>query len=122
MDIATQRRDERLDKIFQHYGLKAQALQLCEECGELIVAASKLARDISPVNTARLAEEIVDVNIMCRQFLQAMGDYPNRLISDIAEEKIRRQLERIRIETGAPLETRRSKNHVERRQNQADGR
>lgn len=109
MDITTQRRDERLDKIFQHYGLKAQAQQLCEECGELIVAVSKLARDISPVNTASLAEEIVDVNIMSRQFIQAMGDFPNRLLSDIAEEKIERQLKRIRIETGAPLETRRIK-------------
>jgi len=109
MDITKQERDERLDKIFRHYGLNAQALQLCEECGELVTAVSKLVRKTSPENTMRLLEEIVDVNIMCRQFLQAMGEYPNRLFPYLAEEKISRQMERIRIETGAPLETRRIK-------------
>lgn len=56
--------------IAMHYGMKAQSMQACEECAEL----------------NNLAEEIADVRMRI----------PEAEVSECIDEKLKRQLERIR--------------------------
>ena len=84
--------------IATHYGAKAQSLQLCEECGELIQAVSKLTRGVTEMRISGLAEEIADVRIMMSQMMQFYG-IPETEIALLVERKLQRQLERIKEET-----------------------
>ena len=83
--------------IAMHYGMKAQSMQTCEECAELIQAVSKLTRGetTSAVRIMSLIEEIADVRIMMSQLMYLYGIPESEITSQI-EEKLKRQLERIR--------------------------
>lgn len=81
--------------IAMHYGMKAQSMQTCEECAELIQAVSKLTRGVTEIRISALAEEIADVRIMMLQLMQLYG-IPEAEVVALVEEKIKRQLARIK--------------------------
>ena len=83
--------------IAMHYGVKAQSMQTCEECAELIQAVSKLARGVTEMRILALVEEIADVRIMMSQMMQFYG-IPETEIALLVEKKLERQLERIKGE------------------------
>lgn len=80
--------------IAMHYGMKAQSMQACEECAELIQAVSKLTRGVTEMRILALVEEIADVRIMMSQLMQLYG-IPEPEVSECIDEKLKRQLERI---------------------------
>ena len=90
--------NEAIGEIAEHYGAKAQTLQLCEECGELIQAVSKLTRGVTEMRILALVEEIADVRIMMSQMMQLYG-IPEPEVSERIDEKLERQLKRIKEET-----------------------
>ena len=81
--------------IAMHYGMKAQSMQTCEECAELIQAVSKLTRGVTEMRISALVEKIADVRIMMSQLMQLYG-IPEPEVSERIDEKLKRQLERIR--------------------------
>lgn len=81
--------------IAMHYGMKAQSMQACEECAELIQAVSKLTRGVTEMRILALVEEIADVRIMMSQLMLLFG-IPEAEVSECIDEKLKRQLERIR--------------------------
>lgn len=83
--------------IATHYGKKAQSMQACEECAELIQAVSKAVRSPSLEHVKNLAEEIADVQVMCSQLMWLYGISLVE-VGGIIERKLKRQLERIREE------------------------
>ena len=84
-----------LATIIEHYGVNKQALQLCEECGELIQAVSKYIRhEGHPYERDALVEEIVDVIVVAGQFLMKFG-ITDETILEKMQVKISRQLDRI---------------------------
>lgn len=93
--MTEQETNNAIGEIAEHYGARAQTLQLCEECGELIQAVSKLTRGVTETRISALAEEIADVRIMTSQLMYLYG-IPESEISHQIEEKLKRQLERIR--------------------------
>lgn len=96
--------NEAIKKIAENYGYDAQSRQLIEEMAELTVALNKHYRVsiLTPqrVNFAErielrnIKEEIADVTIMLEQikYLLSISDTD---ISEIIEQKLNRQLERI---------------------------
>ena len=84
--------------IAEKYGKESQLRQLQEECGELIVASSKLIRSKDrAVNN--LIEELADVRIMIEQIEQLYG--LKSLVEDEMEYKLKRQLERMEEKNNA---------------------
>ena len=87
-------RDERVRAIAKHYGKEAQMGVAQEECAELIQAISKVRRKGESGETlGHLAEEIADVNIMCRQLTLLFG--LSLSVSRNIDLKLDRQLKRI---------------------------
>ena len=85
--------------IMQHYGAEHQKDILIEECAELIQATEKSRRlDDRPELTADMVEELADVQIMIMQFESIMGYYWSELFERTVEEKLQRQMDRIREE------------------------
>jgi NTP pyrophosphatase (non-canonical NTP hydrolase) len=82
----------KLKRIFEFYGLRNQLVKTNEECGELIVAVSKLQQKCSEKNIANVKEEIADVVIMSFQLALDLGIDD---ISSIIEKKIERTIERM---------------------------
>ena len=90
--------DERLKQIAEHYGLESQIDILQEECAELIQAVSKYRRSGFDEDVPFcIIEEIADVEIMLSQIKYLLGFSGS--ISEVKEEKIKRQLRRIDNET-----------------------
>jgi len=89
--------DNAIAIIAMHYGMKAQSMQTCEECAELIQAVSKLTRGVTEMRISALVEEIADVRIMMSQLMQLYG-IPETEIATLVERKLERQLERIKGE------------------------
>ena len=89
--------NEAIGEIAEHYGVKAQSMQTCEECAELIQAVSKLTRGVTEMRILALVEEIADVRIMMSQLMQLYG-IPETEIATLVERKLQRQLERIKEE------------------------
>ena len=89
--------DNAIAIIATHYGVKAQSMQTCEECAELIQAVSKLTRGVTETRILALVEEIADVRIMMSQLMQLFG-IPEAEVSERVEEKLERQLKRIKEE------------------------
>lgn len=89
--------DNAIATIAMHYGVKAQSMQTCEECAELIQAVSKLTRGVTETRILALVEEIADVRIMMSQLMQLYG-IPEPEVSERVEEKLERQLKRIQEE------------------------
>ena len=87
--------DNAIKTIATNYGVKAQSMQACEECAELIQAVSKLTRGVTEMRISALVEEIADVRIMMSQLMQFYG-IPEHEVSERIDEKLKRQLERIR--------------------------
>jgi len=84
--------------IMDHYGAENQALQLCEECGELIQASSKYVRQGgAPITKEAMIDEIVDVMVVADQFLLLFGVSDEDIESRITA-KVQRQIRRINEE------------------------
>lgn len=83
--------DNQIKQIAEYYGYESQIDQMCEECGEFIVARSKVRRNV-PGSWENLIEEIADISIMVDQMKLIIGE---DTINEIRAQKIRRQLERI---------------------------
>ena len=90
-----------LTKIISHYGVNAQQRQLAEEVFELQEAITAYENDYEGLNmgndTNHIAEEIADVAVLLNQFIDYY-DLDSEKIQEIANYKIRRQLERIKNE------------------------
>jgi hypothetical protein len=86
--------DERIKQIAEYYGYESQIDQTCEECGEFIVARSKVRRNV-PGAWDNLVEEVADLSIMVDQMKLIIGEDK---INEIREQKLRRQLDRIKEE------------------------
>ena len=81
---------DKCEKIFKHYGEKAQLVQLQEELGEL---QSAISRYLNGKNN-NMYEEMADVLIMINQF-KTSENIVDRTIEDFINEKLNRQLSRI---------------------------
>ena len=79
---------------FKFYGVEAQAMVACEECGELIQAISKINRKYNKENRMQLAEEIADVRIVCSQLMLRYG-ISDEEIRNIEKRKVRRLSDRL---------------------------
>jgi len=86
--------DNQIKEIAEYYGYESQIDQMQEECGEFIVARSKVRRNI-PGAWDNLIEEIADISIMVDQMKLIIGEDK---INEVRSEKIRRQILRIREE------------------------
>ena len=85
---------EKIRAIARHYGKEPQMGVTQEECAELIQAISKVRRKGESGETlGHLAEEIADVNIMCKQLTLLFG--LSLAVSRNIDLKLKRQLERI---------------------------
>ena len=93
--MTEQETNNAIGEIAEHYGAKAQSMQTCEECAELIQAVSKLTRGVTEMRILALVEEIADVRIMMSQLMQLYG-IPEPEVSERIDEKLKRQLERIK--------------------------
>ena len=85
--------NEDYKKIADHYGLRRQLWQTVEEMAELTQVICKTGRYDMDTVRDHLAEEVADVSIMIDQIVYLLGD---NMIAKIREEKINRQLERIK--------------------------
>lgn len=81
---------DKCEKIFKHYGEKAQLVQLQEELGEL---QSAISRYLNGKNN-NMYEEMADVLIMINQF-KTSENIVDKIIEDFINEKLNRQLSRI---------------------------
>ena len=88
------RYDDELKIIADHYGFSSQADMLCEESAEFIVALNKLRRGDQNADK-NVKEELADVLVVASQLRLLLG---SEEIDEIAHEKIKRQLERIKQE------------------------
>lgn len=86
--------NDALKIIADHYGFSSQADMLCEEAAEFTVALNKLRRGHAVLYN-NVKEELADVLVIASQLRLLLG--PEE-IDEIAHEKIKRQLERIRKE------------------------
>lgn len=93
--------EEELLKIIKHYGINNQQRKLEEEVFELQEAITAYENDYEGLNmgndTNHIAEEIADVAVLLNQFIDYY-DLDSEKIQEIANYKIRRQLERIKNE------------------------
>lgn len=88
------RYDDELKIIADHYGFSSQADMLCEESAEFTVALNKLRRGNNEAYK-NVKEELADVLVVASQLRLLLG---SEEIDEIAHEKIKRQLERIKQE------------------------
>lgn len=97
--------EQKIQYIADHYGYDPQSRQLIEEMAELTVAINKAWRKTFDAvdklpnmdDEERIVEEIADVEIMLRQIKYLLGVDEDEL-SQIAERKLDRQIERIKQE------------------------
>lgn len=97
---------EDLLKIINHYGVRGQLRQFNEESYELeeaIINAENnkligISRKPSELAIEHIAEEIADVCVMLREFMEYYNITQDE-ITEIMEYKINRQLERIKGES-----------------------
>lgn len=97
--------EQKIQYIADHYGYESQSRQLIEEMAELTVAINKAWRKTFDAvdklpnmdDEERIVEEIADVEIMLRQIKYLLGVDEDEL-SQIAERKLDRQIERIKNE------------------------
>lgn len=88
------------EQTIEHYGCKHQMGIAMEEAAELIQAISKMNRvsgDVESYEKAKLhlEEEIADV-IVCINQLQTIFNISDARISELANYKIHRQMERMK--------------------------
>lgn len=85
-----------IEKIALHYGFDSQSRQTIEEMAELTVALSKMHRKYSKENLDNIIEELADVQIMIEQMMFLTSS--KNEVEQIMEQKIKRQLARIKEE------------------------
>lgn len=82
--------------IAAHYGFEHQSRILQEECGELIVAASKMNRYGENLTVREnFIEELADVTIMIEQMVFLMEPNYRRKYRRMMSDKVARQEERM---------------------------
>ena len=79
--------NDKLFKIFSHFGLRKQLKKLSEECYELIEAMLDNDKE-------HIIEEIADVQVLLNQFKELYKIYDDEIV-EIMEHKIDRTLDRI---------------------------
>lgn len=98
--------EQKIQYIADHYGYETQSRQLIEEMAELTVAINKMWRRHEYNTTSKelaeahynILEEIADTLIMILQIKYLIGVREGEL-SEIIEQKLDRQIERIKNET-----------------------
>ena len=83
---------EKIEKIANHYGFTSQANMLCEEAAEFTVALNKLRRGHAE-SYNNVKEELADVLVIALQLRLLLGV---QNIDNIMDEKVQRQLNRIK--------------------------
>ena len=94
MILLTNNCEEVAARIAGHYGEMEEALQLQEECAELIQAISKHRRYRDSVTKYHLCEEMADVLATMDRLIYLMGINTAGL-REIIRQKNQRELERI---------------------------
>ena len=87
--------EEQLKKIINHYGIMQQLKYIHSEYFELdeaIIDHECYGKMVKPID--HIAEEIADVMVMLEQF-RLYYEIPSMQITEIMQQKIDRQLERI---------------------------
>lgn len=87
--------EDKIIQIADHYGFTSQANMLTEEAAEFTVALNKLRRGNTDYYD-QIKEEVADVLVIAYQLRHLLGA---ETIDKIIEEKIERQLGRIREES-----------------------
>ena len=80
--------NEKLFKIFSHFGYRKQLKKFSEECYELTEAMLDNERE-------HIKEEIADVQVLLNQFKEVYEFYDDEIV-EIMEQKINRTLDRIK--------------------------
>ena len=80
------------------WGEKDQIRQTIEECSELITKLAKYGRNVNGSTKEQIAEEIADVEIMCKQ-MRIIFD--SELIDSIKYQKLSRLNERLNQEVNS---------------------
>lgn len=80
--------NDKLFKIFSHFGYRKQLRKFNEECYELIEAMLDNDKE-------HIKEEIADVQVLLNQFKELYKIYDDEIV-EIMEQKIERTLERIK--------------------------
>jgi NTP pyrophosphatase (non-canonical NTP hydrolase) len=88
--------EDKIIQIADHYGFTSQANMLTEEAAEFTVALNKLRRGNTDYYD-QIKEEVADVLVIAYQLRHLLGA---ETIDKIIEEKVERQLGRIREEKG----------------------
>lgn len=84
--------NQNIKHIARHYDFQHQVKKTTEECGEFIVALSKLANDEG--TQADVLEEMADVMVMMQQ-MQYFLNIDSALLHKTMETKVHRQIERM---------------------------
>ena len=87
--------NQNIKRIAKHYGYQHQVKKTTEECGEFIVALSKLANDEG--SRKDVLEEMADVMVMMQQMQYFLCINPSELHKTM-EAKVCRQLKRMKNE------------------------
>ena len=98
-------RNGKIKAIAFYYGKKNQHRIIAEECNELAKEALKGIRN-NFSNKSELTEEIADVLIMINQVIE-LNEIDRFEIYNIMDNKLERQIERIKEEIGAKNEAER---------------
>lgn len=89
--------DERIKVLADYYGVAAQMVKLCEECGELTTAAAKqIAAPNKIMQDAlldNLISELADVYVVSEQIKYLLGI--DERVQRVADYKINRQIRRM---------------------------
>lgn len=88
--------DERLERIAEKHGLEAQRDKAVEELAELIRALVRYRPGCTIDDRDNLIEELADAKIMIDQVIHLTNTEID--VSEIVEQKIRRQMNRDRLE------------------------
>jgi NTP pyrophosphatase (non-canonical NTP hydrolase) len=88
--------EDKIIQIADHYGFTSQADMLTEEAAEFTVALNKLRRGHADAYE-HIKEVVADVLVIAYQLRHLLG---TESIDKIIEEKVERQLGRIREEKG----------------------
>ena len=79
-------------KCLMLWGEKDQIRQTMEECAELIVKLAKYKRNVNGSTKEQIAEEIADVEIMCKQMRIV---FSNELVDSFKIQKLAKLNERV---------------------------
>ena len=90
--------DNKIKQIADYYGFTSQADMLMEEAAEFTVALNKLRRGHADAYE-HIKEEVADVLVIAYQLRHLLG---TESIDKIIEEKVERQIERIKDEGNRP--------------------